>query len=102
MKFVSLLKRGANLIKIGRAVRSLKKATDEDKRQWAKKYLVEVLGQSRIRSSKTPWILRSRLCLTTRSFLYWRKNIKRRWILFSKLCIKIAGRLHWGRCILEN
>jgi predicted unusual protein kinase regulating ubiquinone biosynthesis (AarF/ABC1/UbiB family) len=47
MKFVSLLKRGANLIKIGRAVHSLKTATDEDKRRWAKNYLVEVLGQSR-------------------------------------------------------
>jgi predicted unusual protein kinase regulating ubiquinone biosynthesis (AarF/ABC1/UbiB family) len=47
MKFVSLLKRGANLFKVGRAVRSLKNATDEDKRRWAKKYLVEVLGQSR-------------------------------------------------------
>ncbi len=47
MKFVSLLKRGANLVKIGRAVHSLKSATDDDKRHWAKKYLVEVLGQSR-------------------------------------------------------
>ncbi|VAX31257.1 Ubiquinone biosynthesis monooxygenase UbiB [hydrothermal vent metagenome] len=47
MKLGSLFKRGANLFKIGRAVRSLKNATDEDKRRWAKKYLVEVLGQSR-------------------------------------------------------
>ena len=47
MKIVSLLKRGANLLKVGRAVRSLKNATNEDKRRWAKKYLIEVLGQSR-------------------------------------------------------
>jgi predicted unusual protein kinase regulating ubiquinone biosynthesis (AarF/ABC1/UbiB family) len=47
MKLGSLLKRGANLLKVGRAVHSLKHATDEDKRQWAKNYLVEVLGQSR-------------------------------------------------------
>jgi len=47
MKIVSLLKRGVNLFKVGRAVHSLKNATDEDKRQWAKNYLVEVLGQSR-------------------------------------------------------
>jgi len=47
MKFISLLKRGANLIKVGHAVRSLKKATDEDKHRWAKNYLIEILGQSR-------------------------------------------------------
>jgi predicted unusual protein kinase regulating ubiquinone biosynthesis (AarF/ABC1/UbiB family) len=47
MKLGSLFKRGANLFKVGRAVHSLKNATDEDKRRWAKKYLVEVLGQSR-------------------------------------------------------
>ncbi len=47
MKLISLLKRGVNLFKVGRAVRSLKNATSEDKRQWAKNYLVEVLGQSR-------------------------------------------------------
>ncbi len=47
MKIVSLLKRGANLLKVGRAVHSLKNSADEDKRQWAKKYLIEVLGQSR-------------------------------------------------------
>ncbi len=47
MKFVSLLKRGANLLKIGRAVHSLKNATDEEKHGWAKHYLIEVLGQSR-------------------------------------------------------
>lgn len=47
MKFSSLLKRGANLLKVGRAVHSLKNATNEDKRRWAKHYLVEVLGQSR-------------------------------------------------------
>jgi predicted unusual protein kinase regulating ubiquinone biosynthesis (AarF/ABC1/UbiB family) len=47
MKFISLLKRGANLIKVGHAVRTLKKATDEDKHRWAKNYLLEVLGQSR-------------------------------------------------------
>ncbi|GJL78089.1 MAG: hypothetical protein NPINA01_10780 [Nitrospinaceae bacterium] len=47
MKLFSLLKRGANLVKVGHAVRSLKNATDEDKRRWAKNYLLEVLGQSR-------------------------------------------------------
>ena len=47
MKFISLIKRGANLFKVGHAVRSLKNATDDDKRRWAKNYLVEVLGQSR-------------------------------------------------------
>lgn len=47
MKFISLIKRGANLLKVGHAVRSLKNATDEDKRRWARNYLVEVLGQSR-------------------------------------------------------
>ena len=47
MKLLSILKRGANLVKVGHAVRSLKKATDEDQRQRAKNYLIEVLGQSR-------------------------------------------------------
>ncbi|MCH8311944.1 MAG: AarF/ABC1/UbiB kinase family protein [Nitrospinae bacterium] len=47
MKFISLLKRGANLIKIGRAVKSLKNSTGENKRRRAKNYLVEILGQSR-------------------------------------------------------
>jgi predicted unusual protein kinase regulating ubiquinone biosynthesis (AarF/ABC1/UbiB family) len=47
MKFISLIKRGVNLIKVGNAVRTLKNATDEDKRRWARNYLVEVLGQSR-------------------------------------------------------
>ncbi len=47
MKFVSLLKRGMNLVKVGRAVRTLKTADDADKRTWAKQYLVEILGKSR-------------------------------------------------------
>ena len=47
MNLISLFKRGANLVKVGHAVRSLKNATDDDKRRWAKNYLIEVLGQSR-------------------------------------------------------
>ena len=47
MNLFSILKRGANLIKVGQAVRTLKKATDEDKHRWAKNYLLDVLGQSR-------------------------------------------------------
>ena len=35
------------MLKVGRAVHSLKNADDEDKRRWAKNYLIEVLGQSR-------------------------------------------------------
>jgi predicted unusual protein kinase regulating ubiquinone biosynthesis (AarF/ABC1/UbiB family) len=40
-------KRGANLLKLGLAVRQIKKSTSEDQRQWAKQYLVELLGKSR-------------------------------------------------------
>ncbi len=47
MKFASLLKRGMNLVKVGRAVRTLRTADDAEKRVWAKNYLIEILGRSR-------------------------------------------------------
>lgn len=47
MKLISLLKRGANLVKVGHAVRSLKKAADDDTRRLARNYLMGVLGRSR-------------------------------------------------------
>ncbi len=47
MKLSALIKRGMNLVKIGKAVHSLRKITDDDKRNWAKHYLVELLGKSR-------------------------------------------------------
>ncbi|MFQ5449094.1 MAG: ABC1 kinase family protein [Nitrospinaceae bacterium] len=47
MNWATLLKRGVNLVKVGQAVRTLKSATDEDKHQWAKNYLLQVLGESR-------------------------------------------------------
>jgi predicted unusual protein kinase regulating ubiquinone biosynthesis (AarF/ABC1/UbiB family) len=40
-------KRGANLLKLGLAARQIKKSTTEDQRQWAKQYLIELLGKSR-------------------------------------------------------
>ncbi len=47
MNFMSLLKRGLNLAKVGKAVHKLRNASDEDKKFWAHHYLVEMLGQSR-------------------------------------------------------
>ena len=47
MSLGAFFKRGLNLVKVGKAVRSLKNATGEDKRQWAKHYLIEILGKSR-------------------------------------------------------
>jgi len=42
-----LFKRGINLLKLGLAARQIKKATSDEQRQWAKQYLVELLGKSR-------------------------------------------------------
>jgi predicted unusual protein kinase regulating ubiquinone biosynthesis (AarF/ABC1/UbiB family) len=47
MNLKSLFQRGKNLIRVGRAIRAVRKATDEDSKTWAKNYLVETLGQSR-------------------------------------------------------
>ena len=47
MKLGALFKRGTNILKLGLAARELRKSTSEDHRQWAKKYLVELLGKSR-------------------------------------------------------
>ncbi len=47
MKFISLIKRGANLVKLGRAVRELRRASSEEKKHWARNYLAESLGASR-------------------------------------------------------
>ena len=47
MKLGALFKRGANLIKLGLAVRDIKKSTSEDQHKRAKKYLIELLGKSR-------------------------------------------------------
>ena len=40
-------KRGVNLLKLGLAARQIKKSTSDEQRQWAKQYLVELLGKSR-------------------------------------------------------
>ncbi len=47
MKLGDILKRGANLFKLGLAVREIKKSTSAEQHQRAKKYLVELLGKSR-------------------------------------------------------
>ncbi|PIQ98790.1 MAG: hypothetical protein COV66_12860 [Nitrospinae bacterium CG11_big_fil_rev_8_21_14_0_20_45_15] len=47
MKFISLIKRGANLVKLGNAVREFRRAGSEEKKRWAKNYLTEALGASR-------------------------------------------------------
>lgn len=47
MNFISLFKRGWNLVKVGKAVHALRNASDEDKKAWANHYLIELLGQSR-------------------------------------------------------
>lgn len=47
MKFGTIFKRGANLLKLGVAARKLRKSTTEDQHHWAQHYLVELLGQSR-------------------------------------------------------
>ena len=40
-------KRGVNLLKLGLAARQIKKSTSDEQRQWAKQYLVQLLGKSR-------------------------------------------------------
>ena len=47
LKFGAIFKRGTNLLKLGFAVRRLRKSTSEEHRHWAHHYLVELLGQSR-------------------------------------------------------
>jgi len=47
MKFISLIKRGANLAKLGKSVRDFRRADSEEKQLWAKNYLTEALGASR-------------------------------------------------------
>jgi predicted unusual protein kinase regulating ubiquinone biosynthesis (AarF/ABC1/UbiB family) len=47
MKLGSLLKRGWNILKVGKAVKDMRSAVDETDRKRAHHYLVEVLGQSR-------------------------------------------------------
>lgn len=47
MKLGALFKRGANLVKLGLAIREVRKSTSEEQHQRAKKYLVELLGKSR-------------------------------------------------------
>ena len=47
MKLGYLIKRGANLLKLGLAARQIRKSTSEEQHQRAKKYLVELLGKSR-------------------------------------------------------
>lgn len=44
---IQIIKRGLGLLKVGRAIREIRKSSDEDTHERAQQYLMELLGQSR-------------------------------------------------------